>query len=358
MIKRFFEFHSSNVELHYYALDWDDNILHMPTKILMDKKEGGEWVPTKVSTAEFAIVRQDSENYRIRNNDPKEAFSEFRDTGVRGDRAFLEDVMLAIDKSAFAPSWPSFLKCLSEGALFAIITARGHEPDSIRMGVEFIIDNVLSEDQKFLMYNNCLQHFSRFEFQNVDKIDRIPRGQLSKTPLIEVYLNHCYYFGVSSESFASEFGESSASNPEKAKEIALKYFIDKCNNFGKDIGAKTVSVGFSDDDPKNVEHVEKFFREHLPYMGGVKLSLYKTTDPTLLGGEVKKFTETSHQAVGMESSILPHKDNMTQRLYPSTKDAPTDDYHNRMKNQTKSAIGLYKDGKKLPIKRKKRKPKI
>ena len=29
--------------LLYYAFDWDDNILHMPTTILMDKKEGDDW---------------------------------------------------------------------------------------------------------------------------------------------------------------------------------------------------------------------------------------------------------------------------------------------------------------------------
>ena len=40
-----------------YIFDWDDNILHMPTKIKMDKKEGSNWVPVDVSTEEFALVR-------------------------------------------------------------------------------------------------------------------------------------------------------------------------------------------------------------------------------------------------------------------------------------------------------------
>ena len=93
MIKKFEQFDGNGPELHYYALDWDDNILHMPTKILMDKKVGEEWAPTEVSTAQFAEVRNDQENYRIRNNNPIEAFSEFRDTGIRGDNAFLEDVL-------------------------------------------------------------------------------------------------------------------------------------------------------------------------------------------------------------------------------------------------------------------------
>jgi hypothetical protein len=88
--------------------------------------------------------------------------------------------------------------------------------------------------------------------------------------------------------------------------------------------------------------------------GAVKLSLYKTTDPTVKGGEVTKFTETSHQTPGLESSVLPFTkwNNMTQRLYPNSKDAPTDDYHNQMKNNINQASDLYK---KFAFKRKKNK---
>lgn len=362
MVKRFEQF-SQGTELHYYALDWDDNILHMPTKILMDKKVGEEWVPTEVSTAQFAEVRNDQENYRIRNNNPVEAFSEFRDTGIRGDNAFLEDVKSAINKKAFAPSWEAFIKCLSEGAIFAIITARGHQPQSIRKGVEFIIDEVLSKmpslNPNFTLADEMYQNLRKFSLafrMDIPNESGHLKGQVSTNPLVKKYLDSCSFYGVSSQSFADEFGQASASNPEVAKELALNYFIERCNEFGESIGAKSVSIGFSDDDPKNVEHVRKFFKEKLPNMSGVKLSLIKTTDPTIKGGEVTKFTETSHQTPGLESSVLPFTkwNNMTQRLYPNSKDAPTDDYHNQMKNNINQATDLYK---KFAFKRKKNKSK-
>lgn len=362
MIKRFENFSEQGPELHYYALDWDDNILHMPTKILMDEKVGEDWKPVEVSTAKFAEVRNDKENYRLRNNNPIEAFSEFRDTGVRGSNAFLQDVQIAISQNSLAPSWDAFVKCLSEGSIFSIITARGHEPQSLRSGVEYVIDMVLSKmpsmNPGFSMADEMFQHLKKFHYVfgiSEPISDTHLKGTPSQNPLVKGYLDSCSFFGVSSPSFAKEFGEASASNPEVAKEIALNYFVEKCNEFGKKIGAKSVSVGFSDDDPKNVEHVEKFFKEKLPSMGGgVKLSIYKTTDPTIKGGEVTKFTETSHQPTGMESSVLPFTkwNNMTQRLYPSTKDAPTDDYHNQMINQVKQSIDL---GKKFAFKRKKTK---
>lgn len=342
MIRRFnnyiLESNSDGLELHYYAFDWDDNILHMPTTILMDQKVGDNWLPVEVSTSDFAIVRNDKENYRLRNDDPTIAFSGFRDFGPRGDKAFIEDVKSAISKGEFAPAWEQFVECLTEGAIFAIITARGHEPQSIKKAVEYIIDNVLTEDQQFLLYNNCLKHAYLFSSGDIDKIDRIPKGQISKTPLIQSYLNFCDFYGVSSKSFADNFGSASASNPEKAKEMALEAFVDKCNQYAKKIGAKSVSIGFSDDDPKNVEHVHKYFKEKsalsydLPHE--LKLNLYKTTERGKKGGERTKFKsgeeikfESSHQAPGMESSIIPFTkwNNMTQNLYPNDKDAPTDD---------------------------------
>lgn len=361
MIKRFEQFSEQGPELHYFALDWDDNILHMPTKILMDKKVGEEWKPTEVSTAKFAEVRNDKENYRLRNDNPTEAFSEFRDTGLRGSDAFIEDVKSAISQKAFAPSWEAFIKCLSEGDLFAIITARGHEPESIRKGVEYVIDNVLTKmpslNPGYSMADEMFQQLKKFQlaFRLDVPNDSHLKGLPSQNPLVSKYLDSCSFYGVSSPSFAKEFGEASASNPEVAKEMALNFFIERCDEFGKNIGAKSVSVGFSDDDPKNVEHVRKFFKEKLPSMGGgVKLSLYKTTDPTIKGGEVTKFTETSHQTPGLESSVLPFTkwNNMTQKLYPNSKDAPTDDYHNQMKNNVNQASDLYK---KFAFKRKKNK---
>jgi hypothetical protein len=321
---------SNGPELHYWSFDWDDNILHMPTTILMDKKKGDDWEPVEVSTAEFAVVRNDKDNYRLRNNDPTIAFSQFRDSGPRGGRAFIEDVKKALSNGDLGPSWDKFMICLKEGAIFSIITARGHEPETMRNAVEYIIDNVLSEDEQYLLYNNCLKHVYIFGLET--DFDRIPKGPTSKTKLINAYLDHCDFYGVSSDSFRQEFGEGSAQNPEKAKEMALDRFIEKCNEYGKRVGAKSVSVGFSDDDPKNVDHVRTMFKEKsaLSHDFGheLKLSLHKTTDRTIKGGEITKFRQgeevpvaeatDSIQAPGMASSVMSFTqyNNIASRLFP------------------------------------------
>jgi len=149
MIKKFNQYIKENSDvdiLLYYAFDWDDNILNMPTKIRLEHKVEDKWIPTDVSTAEFAEVRNDKENWRLLNQSGDEAFANFRDTGPMGGDIFIEDVKKAVSMSNFAPAWKDFLECLSNGSLFAIITARGHESEAMRRGVEWIIDNVLSEE--------------------------------------------------------------------------------------------------------------------------------------------------------------------------------------------------------------------
>jgi len=314
---------SKGPDLHYYAFDVDDNLVHMNTKVLMDKKDGDDWIPYDASTSEFASIRNDKENWRLRDNNPDKAFSEFRDLGSRGNLSFLGDLKSSILSGNTGPSWEAFMKCLTDGSIFAIITARGHEPDSIKIGVEWIIDNVLSKDDQYSLYNNCLKHDYLFDSSRED-YDRIPKGKVSQTPLIQDYLKSCDFYGVSSNSFAKEFGQSSASNPEKAKEMALDVFINKCKKFGEKIGS-SVSVGFSDDDPRTVDHIHKYFKDKSSdgSVSNLKLNLYKTTDRTKNGGERKRFTkgieESSNQSIGMEGSIIPFSqyNSMSSRLFPS-----------------------------------------
>jgi len=41
-------------DLKYYAFDWDDNIVHMPTKIILQSEDGDD---VEMSTDDFAEYR-------------------------------------------------------------------------------------------------------------------------------------------------------------------------------------------------------------------------------------------------------------------------------------------------------------
>jgi hypothetical protein len=65
-------------DFKYYIFDWDDNILHMPTKIRMERLQSdGSWQEVEVSTATFALIRTDSVNYRPPGGKWDEAFRNF-----------------------------------------------------------------------------------------------------------------------------------------------------------------------------------------------------------------------------------------------------------------------------------------
>jgi len=336
MIKNFNQFISESGpsdHLLYYAFDWDDNILYMPTVIHMERKEGDSWVPEDVSTSKFAEVRSDKENYRLADD----AFSNFRDTGPNGPTIFLEDAKKAISSGKLGPAWNDFIECLSTGSLFAIITARGHESETMRKGVEWIIDNILTEEQLYSMYNHLMMHAYHFGEDRGEQYDRILVGKPSDNKLVKEYLDNCEFVGVSAPSRGG-----SPANPEKAKEEALLDFQHKINDFAAKRNLKA-KIGFSDDDLKNVQHIEDLYanlsKERFPNI--VEYTVKGTKNPENITKKVRvvesKVNETSHQTPGLESSVLKFTDfgNMTGQLYPQGPDQRQDDYANQFKRQTK-----------------------
>lgn len=242
------------MRLRSYIFDWDDNILYMPTTIKMDKKDGDKWVPVDVSTEEFAHVRT-SPDYRLRNNDPNLAFKDFKDS-----EPFIVDAKKAIHNNQFAPSADKFKEALIHANPFGINTARGHKPEVLRDGVRLFIDMVLTDEEKSEMINNIKSILNRTKDFTDDQT-------------IDFYLDEMgEYYPVSSDEFGKRFGlevSGGAANPEHAKKVAIEHFVRKIfTNISTLIDGdyKKMSVGFSDDDLRNVRAVEKFIEEELNKM--------------------------------------------------------------------------------------------
>jgi hypothetical protein len=88
-------------DMKYYAFDWDDNIVHMPTKIILKDSDGDE---VGMSTDDFAKYRHDigKEDFDY-NGQTIVGFAEnpFRNFGTLGDKDFLIDAMRAKEGPAF-----------------------------------------------------------------------------------------------------------------------------------------------------------------------------------------------------------------------------------------------------------------
>jgi hypothetical protein len=240
--------------LRTYIFDWDDNILYMPTTIKMDKKEDGKWVPVDVPTDEYAHIRTSPE-YRLRDNSPGIAFSDFRES-----KPFIEDIKKAIHNDNFAPSADKFKEALINANPFGINTARGHKSKILRDGVRLFIDMVFTDEEKSKMVGNVKKILNQTK-------------ELTPDQSIDFYLDEMgEYYPVSSEEFGERFGldtTGGAANPEHAKKVAIEHFVRKVFDNVKTLvnsDYKKLSVGFSDDDVRNVKAVEQFIEEELNKM--------------------------------------------------------------------------------------------
>jgi len=137
-------------DLKYYAFDWDDNIVSMPTKIMIKNEEGEE---VGMSTDDFAKYRSKigKENFNYKGeiivgfgDDP---FKNFR---TPGDKMFIVESMLAKP----GPSWTDFVEAINSGSIFSIITARGHNPNTLKEAVyNYIISGFNGLDKNQLVKN-------------------------------------------------------------------------------------------------------------------------------------------------------------------------------------------------------------
>ncbi len=272
------------LHLKYYMFDWDDNILHMPTRIHLEKKTARGWSPYDVSTAQFARIRRTMKGCRPLGNDWDRAFSDFYDVGRRGVNAFLDDTRKALrpiveGRARGAPSFQKFRMALVEGRLFAIITARSHSAAAIRKGVEYFIRHVLSPAEMKTMLANLRGYIAYF--------DGDPEA-LSDRAVMKQYLDLCRYRGVTSPEFQQLMGRKlgGSESPEEAKQFAIREFVQHAMGLVRDRRkAARISIGFSDDDRKNVEAVEEFIRHELGReYPGVRFVVYDTSDPRRRAG--------------------------------------------------------------------------
>lgn len=239
-------------DLKYYAFDWDDNIVVMPTKIILQSKDGGE---VGMSTEDFAeyrgVIGKEEFEYE---GDTIIGYAEnpYRNFRVEGDKQFIIDSLLAKP----GPSWNDFVECINGGSIFAIITARGHTPNVLRES----IFNMIISNHNGLDSNQLIQNLKRYRELSGEKTNDVE--------LLKNYLDLCKYYPVT-------YGEGNASNPEEGKIKALREFIIYVKELSQELGKKAYFkndvnnnfvpfIGFSDDDPGNIEKLKQFVDKEYP----------------------------------------------------------------------------------------------
>ena len=239
--------------------------MFMPTEIMVMSYGGQE---VGMGTADFAeyrgLIGKEQFDYK---GHTIEDFAEnpFRNFGVDGNEQFVKDAMVA----KTGPSWDDFVECINGGSIFAIITARGHNPETLREGVEKIV----RDGKGGLSLESCVESLKKYK----GVIDG------DSEEMFQEYLDMCRFHPVS-------YGAGSAANPEEEKIKALEGFIQHVNELSNELKMTmelendiknnfVPTIGFSDDDYKNVENVKKYLDDK----GSDNVNVYYTkTDKTKL----------------------------------------------------------------------------
>jgi hypothetical protein len=253
--------------MKYYAFDWDDNLMYMPTKIYT-KDDKGKVVG--MSTEDFAEYRTeigkepfDYEGHTIVGFDE----NPFRDFNVPGDNQFLKDAM----KAPTGPAWDDFVEAVNNGSVFSIITARGHTPTILKNAIY----NLIKKNKHGISEKELVKNLKKYR-ELADEED------LSDDELVRSYLDMNRYHPVS-------FGQGSAANPEQLKVDAMKEFMTYVQNLSRQLQEKAFMknkisnyfvpyIGFSDDDLRNVQAMKKHFDDksglEIYHTGGGKKTKY------------------------------------------------------------------------------------
>lgn len=211
----------------FYFFDFDDNVAFLTTPIIIFNKDNGH--EKMLSSGEWAryhstIGKPGSlfENYFIDYNDLTGSFRYFRDKQfnlfeklTRKKQTFLEDIQNAITKEDLAwkaPSWNCFYHATFNNRPMSVITARGHNKETIIDGVNLLV--------KKGHLPNKPNYLSIYPVTNPDI-----RKELGDTELLQ------------------SVADLKRSAIRKSVETAIdKYGYSPHHRFG-----------MSDDDPKNVE---------------------------------------------------------------------------------------------------------
>jgi hypothetical protein len=261
---------AGNPNMKYYAFDWDDNILMMPTQIIVQTEDGKE---VGMSTEDFAeyrgVLGKEPFDYK---GDTIVGYAEnpYRNFTTEGDSQFIVDAMVA----ETGPSWDDFVEAINGGSIFSIITARGHTPSVLKDAVY----NMIMTNHKGISKEELISNLKKFR-------DISGEDEMTDDDMVEAYLNLLKFHPVT-------YGEGSAANPEEGKIKALRNFISyvkdmagKLNQrafFKNDIKNNFVPmIGFSDDDPGNIESIKNFLDKEYKDDKPVKTYLTK-------GGEKKE----------------------------------------------------------------------
>jgi hypothetical protein len=210
----------------FYFFDFDDNVAFLSTPIVIFHKQSGREL--RLSSGEYAQVHRHIgkhgpyADYSIQLDDATGTFRHFRDREINalerllGRRQFfIQDLAAALGHPAVqwqGPSWSCFYHATLNHRPMSLITARGHQPETICDGIRLLVE----------------------------------RGFLPHEP------NYLSVYPVSNPNIRAKLGDAEMSaSVASLKKAAIRSSVERAIEI---YGANPHHrFGMSDDDPHNIE---------------------------------------------------------------------------------------------------------
>lgn len=233
----------------FYFFDLDDNVVFLPSQMYLFHKDSGK--EKNLGTGEFAKLSESIgrsgpyQDYRIDFHPETGSYRRFR-----GEKAFLEDLVVALDcplESWKGPSWNVFFHAVFNQRPISIITARGHPPDALKKGIEVFQKN----------------------------------GHLPTSP------NYLCVFPVNHQETRNLLGDPNYKRgvPELKKQAIIHSVEEAMKAYGENPYHR---FGMSDDDPSNLEVIVDAMRELKKTFPQNAFFVFNTQNKQILREEILK----------------------------------------------------------------------
>ena len=213
----------------FYFFDFDDNIAHIGTPTLVFHKE--TQAELQIPSHEYVLHQHQIgrsgkyADYEVSYCESDGSFRFFRDHGESeeiADQHFVADIKATVQRPNYTwqgPSWPCFYHAVFNHRPLALITARGHHPETLKKGIIEFVEN----------------------------------GLIPNEP------NYLALFPVSNQQVQKDLGMVGEKDIALLKRAAIRKSVEKAFKvYGQ---SPYHRFGMSDDDPRNLDLILKAMRE-------------------------------------------------------------------------------------------------
>jgi hypothetical protein len=266
---------AAGATVNYVPLfDFDGNLVISGATVKLEHQDNltGQWRAYNASVLEWYLITMASEAVQktYRPSPIMDIYYDFTDEA--GDGVFTRQVELAVpNKKNLGPAYPLWKEHVVRGVPFSMLTARGHDAENIRNGMDRMIQLTLAPSEYAALLKNFVattlpQFGYNLAYGWWGEYMAVPEN------VYRTYLRSCNFWGVGNPWLEHRLPCSPTS---ACKALVVKRSVEHALAFT----SGTTVVSFYDDELPNIEAVKAMMKQYLaPAYPAICFRVYDTTN--------------------------------------------------------------------------------